>query len=128
MNMKTDYKIDHHVKSQPAPFSAVWNGEKMHEIRFNDRLFKVSDICRLSEWNPDSRIYRGRAIDLVITYIRVAPDETPDTFGLLPGFCVFDFLILNRFRTGGLAGTTHTESDEIFLSNPPFTTMKNPEA
>ena len=125
MSTAHGYKVNHKLKSHPAPFAAVWSGEKMHEIRFNDRRFKVGHTVRLLEWHPEKKIFRGRAVDIIITYIRYAPDNTPDPFGLLPGFCVFDFLILNHFRKEEFP---EESAGETFITPPPFTTMQNPEA
>lgn len=84
------YIINHTVKSHPKPFSDVWHGEKNHEIRINDRAYKKNDIVKMEEYNPDSRIFSGRSIDILITYIRAGG------YGLADGFCVFDFIVLDH--------------------------------
>lgn len=130
MTRLKDYKVNHTVKSHPAPFSAVWSGEKMHEIRYNDRGYKVGDIVRLSEWDPNRNQFVGpigRDIDVIITYLRQAPRDGIDPFGLQPGYCVFDFLILNHFKGGKVIIPSRLAADTEGMSPPPFSTMPNPE-
>jgi len=127
MNQKTDYKVSHVLKSHPAPFAAVWAGEKMHETRYNDRGYKVGMALRLSEWNPDRKEFTGRDVDVIIIYIRHAPAAPAvDPYGLQPGFCVFDFLILNHFKNGEIAKGSRV-GEAPAMSPPPFSTMANPE-
>lgn len=84
------YIINHTVKSHPKPFSDVWNGEKNHEIRINDSAYGKEEIVKLQEFNPDTKIYSGRSIDVLITYIRSGG------YGLMDGYCVFDFIVLDH--------------------------------
>lgn len=127
MNKTTDYKVAHVLKSHPAPFAAVWSGEKMHEIRYNDRGYKVGDAVRLCEWNPERQAFTGRDVDVIIIYLRQAPREGIDPFGLQPGFCVFDFLILNHFKGGRLVSHPRAAGESQGMTPPPFSTMPNPE-
>jgi hypothetical protein len=123
MDSRDTYKTTHKIKSHPEPFQSVWSGDKSHEIRFNDRKYRVSNIIRLLEWNPATKAFSGRAIDLIINHIRFAPGEgLPASTGLAPGFVVFDFMILNYFRKEDAPEATRPA-----ISNPPFTTMDNPE-
>jgi hypothetical protein len=40
----------HDLKCWPEPFAAILSGEKRHEIRRDDRGFKVGDVLRLREY------------------------------------------------------------------------------
>ena len=44
----------HELKIRPEYFKAVVLGDKMFEIRKNDRDFKVGDIIVLHEWLSDN--------------------------------------------------------------------------
>lgn len=98
---KSDYKIDHFIKSQTPHFQAVWDGEKSHEIRRNDRDFKVGQIVRLLEWKAHSEKFVGRAVDIIILTLREGTDiPGPGGYieGIKPGFCVWEHMIVNHFR------------------------------
>jgi len=59
----------HTLKTWPDPFQAIWDREKMHEVRKTDRLFTVGDMLLLREYEPDSQSYTGREILCDVTYI-----------------------------------------------------------
>jgi hypothetical protein len=120
----TPYPVSHQVKSHPEAFSAVWGGEKTHEIRFNDRRYQFADTVRLKEWNPDFQAFTGRAIDLIITHIRYSRDDqaiffkpVPFSDGLKAGFCIFDFAVLNQY--GGDDGRPNAAQTEPFIAEEP---------
>ena len=63
----------HELKSWPYLFQAIAEGRKTHELRrCDDREFKVGDILRLREFNPDDGKHSGRSLDVLITYITSA--------------------------------------------------------
>jgi len=43
---------EHDLKTWPKPFQLVWRGEKLYELRRNDRKFQVGDGVFLHEWTP----------------------------------------------------------------------------
>lgn len=43
---------EHELKTWPTPFGAMWRGEKLYELRRDDREYKVGDGLRLQEWTP----------------------------------------------------------------------------
>jgi len=101
-NKVNRFPVNHTVKSHPEPFSKVWSGEKGHEIRINDRHYRVGHSVRLMEFDPDTKDFSGRTIDLIIMHLRHADGEGPVTSaGLKPGYVVFDFLIVNQWKKGG---------------------------
>jgi len=59
----------HELKSWPALFEALSAGSKTHELRRNDRDYKVGDVLLLREYNPDAGQYTSRQIRVVVTYI-----------------------------------------------------------
>lgn len=75
----------HTLKIWPAPFKAIVDGSKRHEIRVDDRGFAVGDVLHLREWEPSgySGILTGKEIRVVVTYI------TPGgQWQLPPNLCV----------------------------------------
>jgi len=59
----------HELKSWPEFFEAVWRGEKTAELRKNDRGFKVGDVLRLREWEPNTQMYSGREVRREVTHV-----------------------------------------------------------
>lgn len=111
----TPYPVEIELKSHPESFRAVWSGEKTHEIRINDRKYKVAKSIRLQEYNASLNIYSGRAIDLIVTHIRFSEGEgIPFSAGLKPGYVVFDFVILNQYSVLGLPVSTESVPNTIF--------------
>ncbi|WP_419692204.1 ASCH/PUA domain-containing protein [Burkholderia gladioli] len=85
----------HELKTDPDVFAAVLAGDKTHEIRYNDRGFKVGDTLRLRETRysgesmkcqPDDYPleYTGREVTRVISHVL-------DGYGLMPGWVVLSF-------------------------------------
>lgn len=114
----TRFPSKHRLKSHPEPFGEVWSGVKGHEIRINDRRFKIADSVRLNEYNPDTGTYSGRSIDIIIVNLRYAetdgvPGVDPISAGLKPGFVVFDFLIVTKYTKPGGPRTT-PDATELF--------------
>lgn len=56
----------HELKIMPEYYSAVADGTKRFELRYNDRDFGVGDILRLCEWDED---YTGHKLTCVVEYI-----------------------------------------------------------
>ena len=75
--------MKHLLKTWPEPFAAVVAGYKTHEVRVNDRGFKVGDQLELAEYRPDIDKFTGRVQTVDVTYISVA-----GTFGLPIDLCV----------------------------------------
>ena len=54
-------------KTAPVYFNRSWSGEKLFEVRKNDRHFQKGDSIMLMEW--DGEKYTGHQIFGVITYV-----------------------------------------------------------
>lgn len=98
---KDEFHPDHIVKCRTLLFMSAWMGEKQHEIRYNDRNYKLGQSVRLLDYSHSEDRLLGPCLDIIILSIRYAPKDEPDPLGLLPGFCVFDFMVLNRFDSKG---------------------------
>jgi hypothetical protein len=84
----------HELKTWPEPFRAVLAGEKRHEVRIDDRNYRVGDLLHLREWDPaqwgvfapesnsnGAGKYTGRDLLVLVTYITRG-------WGLPEGMCV----------------------------------------
>jgi len=60
---------NHKLKILPKFFQAIYNRDKMFEIRRNDREFKVGDGIFFMEWDEEKQMYTGRQLGAEITYI-----------------------------------------------------------
>lgn len=50
---------EHVAKSWPQFFQPIKRGEKLHDLRWNDRDWKVGDTIRLQEFDPVKGDYTG---------------------------------------------------------------------
>jgi hypothetical protein len=80
----------HELKTWPDMFQGIWDGKKHHEVRKNDRGYKVGDFLELREWQPSEeplRVtiegYSGRRILAEVTWM-----TTGGSFGLPTDLCV----------------------------------------
>ncbi|WP_208456773.1 DUF3850 domain-containing protein [Burkholderia gladioli] len=100
----------HELKTDPDVFAAVLAGDKTHEIRYNDRGFKVGDTLRLRETRysgesmkcqPDDYPleYTGREVTRVISHVL-------DGYGLMPGWVVLSFASERAAVSPATADTT----------------------
>lgn len=90
----------HTLKCDPESFDAVWDGSKSHEIRFNDRNFKVGDEVHLAQtkytaammaYRPEfyNLEYTGKIIKAVITHMQSG-------YGLARDWCVLSLRVTHR--------------------------------
>lgn len=90
----------HDLKTWPAPFFAVLDGTKTHEIRVADRPFAVGDVLHLREWVPlpnggREAYYTGRSVDVEVTYL-----SSGGSWGLPDNLCVMSIRLLLGQRPG----------------------------
>ncbi|MEG1757673.1 MAG: DUF3850 domain-containing protein [Oscillospiraceae bacterium] len=62
-------QVIHEVKILPKYFEQVQSGAKTFEYRKDDRGYKVGDIIKLMEYQPESDTYTGNCSEAEITYI-----------------------------------------------------------
>jgi hypothetical protein len=82
--------IEHRVKCWPKFFESILSGAKTHEVRrADDRDFRVGDLLRLEEFDPQTNRYSGRELTAKITYITSAalPCALSEE-ALHPDFCI----------------------------------------
>lgn len=86
----------HELKSWSRFFRPVAAGERTHELRRNDRDYRVGDRLRLREYDAGSRTYTGSFCDVVITSItsRDVPCAASDQ-ALDPDFCILSVRVLS---------------------------------
>jgi hypothetical protein len=88
----------HELKTWPKPFLRVWTGKKVHELRKNDRNFKIGDRLILHEYlphrDPEKGLYTGRSITCIITDITEGVEE----WGLRNGYVIMS--IRQVLKTG----------------------------
>lgn len=88
----------HSLKTWPEPFTAILEGRKRYEIRYDDRGFAVGDELELREWNPTPLTdnvysqpagYTNRSIRMRVLYM------TPGgAWGLPAGVCVMSIEVI----------------------------------
>jgi hypothetical protein len=59
----------HEVKSWSHFFDAIESGHKKHDLRKNDRNFKIGDTLRLRRYDNINGMFTGQSIDRKVTYI-----------------------------------------------------------
>lgn len=66
--------VEHELKCWPGPFAGLVSQEKKHEVRANDRDYRVGDVLILREWHPFECRYTGRKETRLVTWISKGPD------------------------------------------------------
>lgn len=96
----------HELKTWPTYWDAVARGEKLFEVRKNDRFFQCGDIVHLLRLSKDSPVAGFTAHDGYSSpetshacYAKrltfsVGPVLQGGQFGIEPGYCVFSLLPL----------------------------------
>jgi len=79
----------HELKSWPRFFSPIIAGNRRHELRRNDRDYRVGDRLVLREFDESLGTYTGRECTAVVTSI-TSRDEpcAVSAEGLNPDFCI----------------------------------------
>lgn len=78
----------HELKCWPQYFDLTYRGLKWFEYRQNDRDYQVGDVLHLKEYDPETKVYSGRWLDLkVVSVIEDCP-------GLADGYCIMGIAII----------------------------------
>jgi hypothetical protein len=88
-------KAVHEVKSWSHFFQAIKAGDKLHDLRKNDRDYHVGDILVLREYDFINGRYTGHILEAVISYI--TDNRTPCAFSsavLAPGYCILSLKVI----------------------------------
>jgi hypothetical protein len=73
---------EHHLKTWPEYFKAIYSGSKTFELRKDDRGFFPGDRLYLREWNPETEEYTGRLLCKRVSY------ALRDFPGVEPGYVI----------------------------------------
>lgn len=85
----------HVLKSWLAFFQPIFDGTRTHELRLNDRDFKVGDVCELREFDEDAQTFTGRHCNVLIT--SMTSKELPcavSEAGLHKDFCILSIRLI----------------------------------
>lgn len=84
----------HHIKSWSHFFKAIKAGKKLHDLRPDDRDYKIGDVCVLQEYDNIEGRYTGDEVRAEITYItdRVVPCALSSAV-LQPGYCILSLKV-----------------------------------
>jgi hypothetical protein len=89
--------MNHELKSWPRFFSRVVAGEKVHELRRNDRAYSVGDILTLREFDPEMQRYSGRRARVMVTYLTSEECTCAESeHALAPGFVIMSIRLLDE--------------------------------
>ena len=84
----------HELKTWPGQYQAIVEGRKTHEVRRDDRDFRVGDRLWLQEFHPETRHLSGRGCLVEVTYITRPEDHS----GVTPGHCVMTVRLVDDVR------------------------------
>lgn len=75
--------MTHELKTWIEYYQAVRHGDKMFEVRKDDRGFKPGDYLHLREWDNIANEYTGNSTIVAISY-----KLDGGSFGIEKGYCV----------------------------------------
>lgn len=78
------------LKIEPQYFRQVISGEKMFEIRYDDRNYVVGDSLLLCEYFPKTRKFSGNSVSVLVTSI------CDDIRFVKPGYVVMSIKVLSK--------------------------------
>lgn len=77
--------MTHALKTWPEYYAPIEKGDKLFELRKDDRPYKNGDNVLLQEYDPKTETYTGKEMKFNICFIL---RDLPKSFGLKPGFCI----------------------------------------
>lgn len=84
--------MTHAVKTWMNFYSDQEKGNKMFELRKDDRPYKVGDFFLSQEFDSKSDTYTGKEETYVISYIL----RNAEGFGLKEGYCIIQLVPYDR--------------------------------
>ncbi|MEV0669375.1 DUF3850 domain-containing protein [Mycobacterium sp. NPDC050441] len=85
----------HSLKSWPQFFHAIVAGDRTHELRRNDRNFRVGDLLVLAEFDPLVEEYTGATCTAEVTSITSSDIECAvSKEALHPDFCILSVKVI----------------------------------
>lgn len=100
-DMTTIRQSTHELKSWPEYFRAIVTGDRRHELRKNDRDYKVGDIILLREYDPKNRWFTGSKLQVEVTSI--TSTDVPCAVseqGLHPDYCILSIRLVDPLARG----------------------------
>ena len=86
----------HELKSYPEQFSAIWNHEKLFDLRNFDRNFKVGDKVLLREYQATTGTYTGNEMLAKIVGMISVLNPCPLFLAAVdPNYCILSYDILD---------------------------------
>lgn len=82
----------HTLKTEPAPFAALWSREKTCEFRLDDRAYKSGDTLLLREYEPVGATFTGRGLAVRVTHVQHG-------YGIPPGYAMLSVLVYCRYKS-----------------------------
>jgi hypothetical protein len=64
---------EYELKAWNPCFSDVWDDRKLFEIRWNNMDYKIGDILKLMEYDPEEEQFLGRYVRCEVIYIMKNP-------------------------------------------------------
>jgi len=82
----------HKLKTWTKYFQQIKNGNKLFEVRKNDRNYCVGDALLLAEYDPNDGVYMDNEIMVLVTSILEGGQ-----FGIEKEYCVMGIKVLLEF-------------------------------
>jgi hypothetical protein len=79
------------IKCDTPSFEALVAGQKPFELRKNDRDYRVDDILKEEEWNPNTE-WTGRTFEMKVTYALY------EGYGIPEGYCLMTVVPLRMHK------------------------------
>lgn len=72
------------LKTWPEYYAKILSGEKPFDVRKgSDREYKVDDIVKFLEWDPEKKAYTGASCAFLVTYVMHGPPFLPQDLWVL---------------------------------------------
>ena len=86
----------HDLKTDPHPFSLMWNGTKQYEIRLDDRGYEVGDRIISRETVGPARML-GLRMEFTGRYITAVITHSLGGYGVQPGWVILSVSDIQRW-------------------------------